>query len=132
MNTDLIDLTPLIRSDPAGDGQYLASRGDSLHKGVDLLWTPNAIVPAPIDGEIIKVIQVYNHTTEWKGVRIQGSIMCLDMFYVNLIVNQGPVKQSQPIAVAQDITKEYPDQGMRPHIHIQVRHCDPLVLWRKS
>jgi len=124
-----------ICNDSKGAGYFRARRKhrDSSiysHKGVDFLLPsgPGQDIVSPISGVLYRTVQVYSDTKKYTGWEIRNDDICIKLFYVipnhNLIgvmVHQGEV-----IGTAQDISKRYP--GKRPHVHIEVVWCSPLLL----
>lgn len=115
-----------IRSDPAGDGHYLAKRGTRLHAGIDFLCEPGQPVYSPIAGYVTRHAYPYTNDYHFRGIVIQGSWCRIKLLYVipklyfGIIVSAGEI-----IATAQDISSKYPNQGMLPHVHCEFEEIVP-------
>ncbi len=119
-----------IRSDPAGDGHFGASRGSRIHNGADFECVPDQLVTCPIEsGVLVRESRPYADDSRYKGVVIRSDRIHIKMFYCEVLdrLVGTKVRQSQPIAVAQDISKKY-GGGMKPHIHLQIDKIDPTLL----
>ncbi len=110
-------------TDPAGSGEYGASRGSRTHNGIDYVCVPGCQVLSPVDGVITKRGYPYGDDLQWRYVQITDSDGLMHrLFYVE--PSLGPMKRLRKgsiIGVAQDITQRYPDNGMQPHIHLEVK-----------
>ena len=118
-----------VRSDSWGDGHYGAPRGDRTHKGTDYICIPGQPVYSPITGTALRVAKPYDGP--YSGIMIQGKHVAVKLFYLlptfDLIGK--PVKQGQPLGIAQDISLKYsPD--MIPHIHLEIDSLDPEIFVR--
>jgi hypothetical protein len=110
-----------IRNDPAGSGEWLASRGWRLHKAIDLLCTPGQVVAAPCDTTIIRHGYAYYNCSDYKLVELEWPYGGIRLLYVDSDIDVGRwVRAGDPVGEAQDITRRYPGQGMKPHIHWEV------------
>lgn len=115
-----------LRSDAAGDGRYGAPRGSRSHNGIDYECKPGAPVLAIASGTISKLGYCYGDDLSWRYVEIRA----VDgfkhrLFYVDPIVEVGDtVDSTTPIGRAQDISKRYPDRGMLPHVHYELKDLD--------
>ena len=130
-----------LRRDPAGDGSYGAARSKRVktqtlrytHIGFDFLCKPGQLVYSPFDGTIVKPRYPYADM-HLGGVEIKGKHICVVMFYLqldpNLIGRQ--VHQGSVVGIAQDVAKYHNSKRMLPHIHLQVEHCDPVLLFPQS
>ena len=125
-----------IRNDAAGSGYYHAPRGSRRHNGVDLSCVPEQAILAPFTGRIVREAYPYASDLKWRGCVMESDDITIKMFYMKLNYNiiqqlrNGPVPvvQGEQIGLAQDITKKYPGQGMKPHIHFQVDEINPLLV----
>lgn len=126
-----------VRSDAAGDGHFGASRGDRLHKGVDLLCQPGQPIVAPFSCVFERIARPYLHSRTYSGALLRGEKVWAKLFYIDpaeeLIGER--LAQGQAFALAQDITEKmgtdartYREQGMLPHIHLEIVAVDPLTL----
>ena len=111
-------------SDPAGEGHYGASRGDRTHNGIDYKCVPGAAVLSPVYGEISKLGYPYADL-QWRYIEItDDSGLHYRLFYVKPIDFLGVgshIDEDDIIGIAQDISERYPDQGMTPHIHYEIK-----------
>ena len=116
-------LTLDIRHDKAGSGAYGAPRGSRTHCGIDYHCTPGEPVLSPVAGEVTKLGYPYGDDLTWRYVQItdeKGENHRL--FYVEPAVALGQVVNGgEAIAIAQDISERYPDQGMLPHVHYEIK-----------
>ena len=119
-------LEPVIRMDQAGNGYYGAPRGDRTHSGVDYLCRPGGVVYAPVSGTVSKLGYPYADDLQWRYVQITDEAGDDHrLFYCLPVVSAGDyVHRGDVIAEAQDISERYPDQGMNPHIHYEVKQPD--------
>jgi hypothetical protein len=117
-----------LRNDRAGLGSWGAPRGTRKHKGIDLLCCPDQPIWSPIDGLIVREARPYA-SGQYSGVLIEGDGVEVKIFYFEpdrSLIGQR-VAAGQAIGTAQDITERYPNQGMRPHIHLEIVGIDPLL-----
>ncbi|KAK2167483.1 hypothetical protein LSH36_27g06052 [Paralvinella palmiformis] len=113
------------RCDDYGCGNYLASRGDRLHYGVDVLCDAGADIYAPIDGVINLSIPYGDGSCCDDGFNIQGSGAwsghLIKVFYCNsdnsLFGQQ--VNRGQVIAYHIGLHCGCYGSGMTDHSHIQ-------------
>ncbi len=121
-----------IRSDPAGSGLYGAPRGNRRHRGLDLLCAPGQTVVAPLAGRIVRIARPYADDAHLSGLLIAGARMEIKLFYLqpHARLIGSDVRAGDAVGIAQDVTFRYPHQGMRPHIHMEVTACDPLLFLR--
>lgn len=120
-----------LRSDPAGSGLYGAPRGSRCHRGLDLLCMPGQVVTAPCDGRIVRRARPYADDAHLSGLLLSGPRLAVKLFYLQpyaQLIGSG-VRAGDAIGIAQDVTRRYPHQGMRPHIHMEVIACDPLLFF---
>ena len=121
-----------IRSDSMGDGHYLASRGNRLHRGVDYIVKPYEEVYAPLNGRIVRIAYPYSNDLTYKGILFQAPNIALKIFYFSPIKSLlgKEVKAGQTIGYAQDISKKY-GKDMIPHIHVEVTDLNIDLLMGK-
>ena len=118
-----------MRNDSGGSGDYGAKRGDRIHKGTDFLVVPGEKVFAPISGFVSRIAYPYTDTKAYSGLIIENSEIRVKMFYFlpfPTVIGQ-EVELGQEIGIAQDISKRY-GGGMRPHIHLEIDHMNPMLL----
>lgn len=113
----------IIRNDPAGQGHYGASRGSREHQGIDYHGTPGTHILSPVTGIVTKLGTTYADDPKWRYVQVtDNQDRDHRFFYVEPSVKEGQaVGVGDPIGVLQDITQRYPDQGMLPHCHYEVK-----------
>ena len=122
------------RSDPEGAGRFHSKRGDRLHEGVDITVRPGQMVPAPIDGVVIKTGIVYRednmglHSTHIEGTG-KWTGYTVKMFYMNndSLKEGAPVKRGAPLGPAQDVSLRRNKVKMTPHIHYEVYKDGKLI-----
>ncbi|RLA60150.1 MAG: M23 family peptidase [Epsilonproteobacteria bacterium] len=116
-----------IRNDKAGSGEFGSSRdgGSRTHSGVDFISKPESQVLTPVSGKITKLGYPYADDLSYRYVQItdeEGNKH--RMFYVQpgkeLAIGQ-QVFQYDPIGIAQDVSRRYPDRGMTPHVHYEIK-----------
>lgn len=114
-----------LRSDPAGDGSWQASRdgGKRRHNGIDLVCQPGGILISPLYGEVTKLGYAYGEDLFWRYIEITDRDRLKHrFFYANPIVKAGEiVTPLSSIGEMQNITLKYPNTGMTPHIHYGVK-----------
>lgn len=117
-----------IRKDAAGSGEFGSSRdsGTRTHSGVDYISKPDSQVLTPVSGRISKLGYPYADDLSYRYVQItdeEGNAHRL--FYVkpgkDLVIGQ-QVTQYDPIGTAQDVSRRYPDRGMTPHVHYEIKN----------
>jgi len=115
-----------IRSDAAGDGHFGSPRGSRTHKGTDFACYPGEPVSAPMSGEVYRIARPYADDDRWLGVAIRNSEYKAKLFYVDPYFSLigSHVREGDCIKSAQDITQRYPDQGMAPHVHLEIKDKD--------
>jgi len=117
-----------IRSDPAGDGHFGASRGNRKHEGIDFLCTPGQVVRAIIPGKLVMAYP-YAGDVIFAGCRIWGKDWMCKMFYFiphDNLINMDVIA-GEAIGIAQDISAKY-GGGMLPHIHCGLYKLNPTLL----
>lgn len=120
-----------IRNDSIGNGFWQASRGSSLHKGIDLLL-PRGVgqgVVAPHEGIMLRYSLPYSKDQRFSGILLRGNGAESKLWYLlpNTDLLGTQVRQGQLIGVAQDISLRY-GSDCQPHIHWQVEAIDPASL----
>ena len=110
-----------VRNDPAGLGHYGAPRGSKSHRGVDYACQVERPVLSPVSGPVTRIGWCYPNSV-YRYVEVTNRGLRHRFFYVQPSVGLDDfIEQGDPIGVAQDITIRYPDQGMTPHIHYEVK-----------
>jgi murein DD-endopeptidase MepM/ murein hydrolase activator NlpD len=112
-----------IRNDTAGSGEYGARRGARTHRGIDFECTPGAVILAPVTARVARLGYPYADDLSWRLVElVDDNGLEHRVFYIYPVVSVGAtVASGTPIGVAQDISKRYPNRGMLPHVHYEVR-----------
>jgi len=115
----------MLRKDKAGSGEFKSPRGRRLHAGQDYRCTPGQWVFAPFSGILTRGLYVYPEDYVWKGLEISDSMrkgLVCKLFYVEVLDHKigTMVVKGEKVGRAQDITLKYPDQGMTPHVHMQI------------
>lgn len=118
-----------IRSDNKGSGKYGARRHNRFHKGVDYVCKPGQYVLAPISGTITREAKPYANS-HFSGALIRGTDIAIKMFYFELTAGLigNSVQQGDIIGIAQDISKHEGNEGMTPHIHVEVESMNVNIL----
>lgn len=115
---------PTIRSDAAGEGNFLASRGERVHFGVDYLAPAGTKVCLERPATFIKEGIAYASTTRYKYVEFRDRDFYIRYFYVAFgALNWGRghnVAAGTVFGTMQDIADHYPDSGMHNHCHLTV------------
>jgi len=117
-----------IRSDPAGDGHFGASRGNRKHEGLDFLVAPGQIVKAVIAGKLVRAYP-YVDDVIFAGCRLWGKDFMAKMFYFiphEKLIHED-VLAGEEIGIAQDISAKY-GGGMKAHIHVGLYSLNPTKL----
>lgn len=114
-----------IRKDKAGLGDFRARRGSRLHAGEDYLCQPGQSIFAPMDGILTRSLYVYPRDYMWKGLEIADTFtrgLCVRLLYVEVLEHKigTRVVKGERVGRAQDISLRYPDQGMKPHVHMDI------------
>lgn len=119
-------ITLPIRSDRAGDGNFGAPRGSRTHRGIDYECTPNDPILSPVEGKVTRLGYPYGDDLSWRYVEVTDSANFQHrVFYVDPLVRVGQrVCENDPIGNAQDISERYPAQGMKPHVHYEIKNED--------
>ncbi len=110
-----------IRVDLEGDGNYGASRGTRLHKGVDYICREGQDIIAPFNMLITRIAKPKN-ASPLSGIVWQKGKSLGKMFYFkpdNNLIGK-PVYKGDVIGVAQSVSKDYKLPNMLDHIHFQV------------
>lgn len=115
-----------LRSDPAGDGSWQASRdgGKRKHNGIDLTCNPGGILLCPVDGQVTKLGYAYEDDLSWRYVQItdRGGLHHR-FFYVDPWVEVGDVVTPlASLGVFQNVAQRYRDPRMTPHLHYEVKN----------
>jgi hypothetical protein len=122
MSFSIISPTGLgIRNDTGGSGNFRASRGTRIHKGLDFEAIPGQDVVAPCDCTIARRAYPYSDSREYCGVLLENKWCWIKIFYINPISDftDRPYEAGATIGTAQDISERY--TKVTPHIHLQIR-----------
>lgn len=129
-------ICPERGTDPAGAGHFGARRGTRLHLGVDYTAQPESIVLSPVKGKVTKLGYPYGDDLGYRYVEVTDRAGDRHrLFYVEpLVLLDQRVKEGDKIGIVQDITRRYPNSGMKPHIHYEIKdengqHLDPGRNW---
>lgn len=142
-NPVLIAANKMIRNDPAGAGNFGASRdgGTRSHKGLDLLSNPGGVVNSPISGKVTKIGFPYDGDFKFRYVEVEDESGSKHrVFYVDpkgVLEVGSTVEKGSPMGIAQDVTEKFPDTGMEPHVHYEIKdskgeQIDPATTLRNS
>lgn len=130
-----------IRNDSGGLGYYGAPRIKTIngkqihymHQGVDFQCTPGQRIVAPCSCHIVRIARPYA-TGHYEGLLLRSKRATFKLFYImpNRELIGKSVSEGSPIGWAQDISLRYPQSGVTPHIHLEIDHCDPMILYGKT
>lgn len=116
-------VVPLTRSDPQGDGAFLAARSGRAHYGRDYQATPGELIYLARPATYVKTGIAYSGAPEFKYIELYDGEYRLRYFYSLLFddnVEPGDrLPAGQPFAMAQDIAAFY-NGGMENHCHVEV------------
>ncbi len=123
--------------DSKGSGQYHASRGHRLHKGLDIQTKTGEKIYSPISAKIIRKSRPYKDDSRYSGLYLKGTGIWkgyeMKIFYLKPISTFGDIRPGAIIGYAQDLTIKYP--GITNHVHFQVKKngafINPFDLWQK-
>jgi hypothetical protein len=78
-----------------------------------------------MSGILTRGLYVYPQDFLWKGLEIANEMMTglvCKLFYVEVMDHKigTMVTKGERVGKAQDITLKYSDQGMTPHVHMQI------------
>jgi murein DD-endopeptidase MepM/ murein hydrolase activator NlpD len=109
-----------IRRDSEGYGDFMATRGKRLHRGIDLVGKPGMEIVSPIAGRFDRIYRPYAKDLQWRGAFIKGPHLWVGIFYITPYDNLlgAYLKAGQPLGYMQDISKKY-GGDMKPHIHLE-------------
>ena len=125
-----------IRTDAGGSGEFGAPRtkfknGKLIkyrHEGIDFKCEVGEAIPSPCAGKVVRIAYPYADDLKYQGLLLDARRCQMMMFYlmpfrdiIGSIVRMGDL-----LGTAQDISKKY--EKVTPHIHLQVSHCDPMIL----
>lgn len=104
--------------DSHGCGHFLASRGNKLHQGLDIIVKPGQRITSPINGKVVRYAYPYSDRS-FAGIAIENSLYFIKIFYLAPSVSVGlEIKEGQQIGFAQNIAARYPN--ITPHVHMEV------------
>jgi murein DD-endopeptidase MepM/ murein hydrolase activator NlpD len=109
----------------SGCGSFGASRGDRIHKGIDINVIPGSDILAPYNGKLIrKGFRVYEDSRpNLLGIEIKSDEGYQSkLFYIttNLVIGS-KFKKGEVIGTAQNMAQYYSD-SMPNHVHIEIRN----------
>jgi len=125
-------------NDPAGSGEFGARRGGTKkHRGKDFKCVPHQKVLSPVGGIVTKLGYPYVGDMKWRYIEVtevsgEDAGLRHRFFYVDPVVTfeaiGDVIEVGHCISLAQDITQRYPEQGMQPHIHVEIKDQAGLYL----
>lgn len=116
-------IPPHRGNDSAGNGAFNAPRVNGRkHLGEDICVVPYSALCSITSGVVTKINTLYSGDDYYQYVEITPSeFYAIRYCYVTPSVAVGQIiKAGDILGVTQDITARYPNQGMKPHIHIEV------------
>lgn len=135
-NLDLRKSYSLRGKDRHGYGHFGASRGNRVHKGIDVVSEDGQPVSSCSDGVVTKIGYPYSHDLSYRYVQVtvgENSDTVHERYFYCL-PNDGievgaSVKAGQVIGAAQDLCCTY--GGITPHIHFEIKtpkgvYLDPI------
>jgi hypothetical protein len=117
-----------IRNDAMGEGHYGASRGNGkTHKGTDFEVNLTGKIYQPLSGVITRRVQVYGNDPRWVGCEIQARRARVHLYYFQVydFLIGKRVEIGEIIGDPQDISLKY-NHKMKPHVHLEIKDCDPM------
>jgi len=121
----------VIRSDPAGDGHFGASRGDRTHNGIDYACVPGTIILSQCYGTVSKLGYPYADDLSYRYIEITAPDHKKHrLFYCkpsNELSISDYVVLGEPIGWSQDVAARYPGQGMINHVHYEIKVGDEYI-----
>ena len=109
-----------------GGGQWLASRGNRPHLGVDIVVQPAEIIYAPFDMEIVRRAFPYSSDLSYTGIKFRtvkdNRTYTGRLFYFIPYADTGVYQKGDAIGVAQDLTTKY--EGITNHVHLDIRNTN--------
>lgn len=106
--------------DSYGCGHFGASRGDRIHKGIDVITQTGQSILAPIKGKVTRHGYPYEGNTYYKLIEIVNDMYKVKIMYVEPMISVGnQVNAGQVIAKAQNIAAKY-STSMTNHSHVEV------------
>lgn len=119
---------PKRGTDAWGSGDFGASRGNRVHKGIDYACYPKTVIDSPISGEVTKLGYPYADDLSYRYVEISDVVGNKHrLFYVQPLVQLKEfVAMGDPVGVAQNIAGRYstPEKYMKNHIHYEILDLD--------
>lgn len=110
---------PAIRSDLAGDGKYLSSRGSRLHYGMDFIAQPNDAVYVGLDCQYHKVGLAYANSA-FTYIEFYSNKLFIRYFYVLADHTwDSSLQKGDRIGTAQNISSRYKGSDMQNHVHVE-------------
>lgn len=124
-------------SDDFGSGEFGASRGARIHRGIDYTAPAGAAVLSPVDGKVTKLGYPYASDLQFRYVEVTDTAGARHrLFYVSPDVVVGvAVCRGDKIGVAQDIAGKYntPERKMKNHVHYEIivggDYVNPEEFW---
>lgn len=127
-------IPPLRDIDKWGSGHYLASRGDRIHKGIDIACYPSSVLLADFDAQVIRIGYPYSRHGKKGYLRLVELAVDaqtrVKYMYIYPSVSPGQyVRKGDELGIVQDLSIIYP--GMTNHYHMEVWvegcHVNPTI-----
>jgi len=114
-----------LRNDGWGEGHFGASRGNRIHKGVDITGKKDCYVCSPVDGMVVRTGMPYaNDNGPWNCYLLirEDSGVEWRLFYVAPLLGivGTTVRKGQAVATLRDVGAKY---GTHPEKKRMWAHC---------
>ena len=122
-------IPPTRKQDAHGSGEYLASRGDRQHMGVDKACYPGSIILAVSAGGVTKLGYTYADDLSFRYVQVTDyEGYDVRYFYVEPGVSEGQnIDKEDELGVSQSLDVRY--SRITEHVHFEVikngEYCNP-------
>lgn len=123
----MIIIPPIRGQDDYGSGQYLASRGERKHNGIDYCCYPKSQVFSPVNGLVTKLGWAYGDDLSFRYVEVKTEDnVFVRVLYIEPTISIGyKVTINSIIGLSQALQKRYPadEKHKNPitdHIHVEV------------
>jgi len=114
-------ILPTRGADAHGSGEWGASRGSRVHRGVDFACFAGTKICSPVNGECTKLGYPYSDDLSFQYVEVTDERGRQHrFFYLEPLVKVGDtIKTGQPLGTVQDLERRY--HGITPHCHYEIK-----------